>query len=157
MLSERLLEKFNSLTRRYPVRRSALIPMLLATQEEMGYLTAEAILFISDYLQVPEIEVHEVITFYTMLRRSPVGKYHLQVCTNISCLLLGAEEIFTHISKKLDIREGEITGDKLFSLTEVECLGACSSAPAMQINYDYHENLNYEKVDSILDELKRQG
>jgi NADH-quinone oxidoreductase subunit E len=157
MLSESLLEKFNSLIRKYPVKRSALIPMLLATQEEMGYLTAEAIQFISDYLQVPEIEVHEVITFYTMLRRSPVGKYHLQVCTNISCLLLGAEEILKHISKKLDIREGEVTRDKLFSLTEVECLGACSSAPAMQINYDYHENLNYQKVDSILDELKRQG
>jgi NADH-quinone oxidoreductase subunit E len=157
MLSESLLEKFNSLIRKYPVKRSALIPMLLATQEEMGYLTAEAIQFISDYLQVPEIEVHEVITFYTMLRSSPVGKYHLQVCTNISCLLLGAEEILKHISKKLDIREGEVTRDKLFSLTEVECLGACSSAPAMQINYDYHENLNYQKVDSILDELKRQG
>ena len=157
MLSESLLEKFNGLTRNYPVKRSALIPILLATQEEMGYLTAEAVRFISDYLQVPEIEVHEVITFYTMLRTTPVGKYHLQVCTNISCLLLGAEEIFEHISKKLEIKEGEISRDKLFSLTEVECLGACSSAPAMQINYDYHENLSPEKIDCILEELKRQS
>jgi NADH-quinone oxidoreductase subunit E len=157
MLSESLLEKFDGLTSQYPVKRSALIPMLLATQEEMGYLTAEAVQFISDYLQVPEIEVHEVITFYTMLRRKPVGKYHLQVCTNISCLLLGAEGIFEHISKKLEIREGEISRDNLFSLTEVECLGACSSAPAMQINYDYHENLTREKIDCILEALKGEG
>jgi NADH-quinone oxidoreductase subunit E len=157
MISDSLLDKFDGLTRKYPVKRSALIPMLLATQEELGYVTQQAVQFISDYLQVPEVEVQEVITFYTMLRSSPVGKYHLQVCTNISCLLLGAEELFEHISKKLEIRGGEITQDKLFSLVEVECLGACSSAPAMQINYDYHENLSHEKIDGILEELKRQG
>jgi len=156
MLPESLLKKFSGLTRKYPVKRSALIPILLATQEEMGYLTAEAVQFISDYLQVPEIEVREVITFYTMLRSRPVGKYHIQVCTNISCLLLGGEEILAHISRKLALKEGEMTRDKRFSLTEVECLGACSSAPAMQINYDYHENLSLEKVDGIIEELKQQ-
>jgi NADH-quinone oxidoreductase subunit E len=157
MLPESLLEKYRYLTSRYPAKRSALIPILLTTQEEMGYLTPESVRFISDYLRIPEIQVYEVITFYSMLRTTPVGKYHIQVCTNISCLLLGGEEIFEHISKRLGIKEGETTPDHLFSLVEVECLGACCNAPAMQINYKYHEDLSVQKVDKILDQLKQQG
>jgi NADH-quinone oxidoreductase subunit E len=154
MSSNSLLEKYDLLTSRYPVKRSALIPILLTTQEELGYLTPDSIRIVSDYLKIPEIEVYEVITFYSMLRTKPVGKSHIQVCTNISCLLLGGERIFAHISKRLGIKEGDITPDGLFSLTEVECLGACCNAPAMQINYTYHEDLTVTKVDRILDDLR---
>jgi len=156
MSSNSLLEKYDLLASRYPVKRSALIPILLTTQEELGYLTPDSIRFVSDYLKIPEIEVCEVITFYSMLRTKPVGKNHIQVCTNISCLLLGADGIFEHISRKLDLKEGETTPDGLFSLTEVECLGACCNAPAMQINYKYHEDLTVSKVDQILDGLSRE-
>ena len=155
MVSESLRQKFDELTSKYPVKRSALIPMLLTTQEEIGYLTSESIQFISEYLNIPAIEVYEVITFYSMLRTKPVGKNHIQVCTNISCLLLGGEQMFEHISERLGIKEGETSPDGVFSLIQVECLGACCNAPAMQVNYKYHEDLNIEKVDSILEELRR--
>ena|SRR5215831_7750446 len=154
MVSESLRQRFDELISKYPVKRSALIPILLTTQEEIGYLTSESIQFISEYLKIPPIEVYEVITFYSMLRTKPVGKNHIQVCTNISCLLLGGEQIFEHISERLGIKEGETTSDGVFSLVEVECLGACCKAPAMQVNYKYHEDLNIEKVDTILEELR---
>lgn len=157
MISAQLLAKYDSIVRNYPVKRSALIPILLTTQEEIGYLPTEAIRAISEYLDVPEVEVHEVVTFYSMLRTKPVGKHHVQVCTNISCLLLGGEEVFEHISGRLGICDGETTSDGLFSLTEVECLGACCNAPAMQINYQYYEDLTLEKVDRVLSDLKTQG
>ncbi|HVN82789.1 MAG TPA: NADH-quinone oxidoreductase subunit NuoE [Terriglobia bacterium] len=155
MLPENLLNKFGSLVNKYPVKRSALVPILLITQEELGYLTAESIRFIADYLGIPEIEVQEVITFYSMLRTTPVGKHHIQVCTNISCMLTGGEEIFRRFSEKLGIKEGETTHDRQYSLTEVECLGACANAPAIQINYQYHEDLTLEKVDRILEDLEK--
>jgi NADH-quinone oxidoreductase subunit E len=155
MISDSLLQQYDLLTSKYPVKRSALIPILLATQEELGYLTPDSIRVVSEYLKIPEIEVYEVITFYSMLRTKPVGRHHIQVCTNISCMLLGGEGIFQYIAKSLGIEKGETTADGLFSLTEVECLGACCNAPAMQINYSYHEDLNESKVDQILDALKR--
>jgi len=154
MTSAALIGKYDALASKYPVRRSALIPILLTTQEELGYLTPDSIRLVCEYMEIPEVEVYEVITFYSMLRTKPVGRNHIQVCTNISCLLLGGEAIFEHISKKLGIREGDTTSDGLFSLTEVECLGACCNAPAMQINYKYHEDLTPAKVDKILDEAR---
>ena len=157
MISDQLFARFDSIVRNYPVKRSALIPILLTTQEEQGYLSDQSIAAIARYLELPEIEVFEVVTFYSMLRRRPVGKNHIQVCTNISCLLLGGEEIFEHVSKRLAIKEGETTADGLFSLTEVECLGACCNAPAMQVNYKYHNDLTSEKVDQILLDLKKQA
>lgn len=154
MIPDQLLAKFDSLVQNYPVKRSALIPILLTTQEHLGHLSDESIAAIARYLELPEIEVYEVVTFYSMLRRQPVGKHHIQVCTNISCLLLGGDEIFEHVSKRLGIKEGETTGDGQFSLIEVECLGACCNAPAMQVNYTYHDDLTFEKVDQVLQELK---
>jgi NADH-quinone oxidoreductase subunit E len=156
MISDQLLAKFDSIVQNYPVKRSGLIPILLTTQEELGYLSDESIAAIARYLELPAIEVYEVVTFYSMLRRRPVGKHHVQVCTNISCLLLGGEEIFERVSKQLGIKEGETTRDGQFSLTEVECLGACCNAPAMQVNYTYHDDLTSEKVDQILLELKKR-
>jgi NADH-quinone oxidoreductase subunit E len=157
MISDQLLTKFDLIVHNYPVKRSALIPILLTTQEHLGYLPDESIAAIARYLEIPEIEVYEVVTFYSMLRRQPVGKHHIQVCTNISCLLLGGEEIFEHVSKRLGIKEGETTDDGQFSLTEVECLGACCNAPAMQVNYTYHDDLTFEKVDQVLQELKKRA
>ena len=157
MISDQLFARFDSIVRNYPVKRSALIPILLTTQEEQGYLSDQSIKEIASYLELPEIEVYEVVTFYSMLRRRPVGKHHIQVCTNISCLLLGGEEILEHVSKRLAIKEGEATADGLFSLTEVECLGACCNAPAMQVNYKYYNDLTSEKVDQILLDLKKQA
>lgn len=157
MLSDSLVQKFGSLVAKYPVKRSALIPILLTTQEELGYLTPESIHYIANYLDISEIEVHEVITFYSMLRTAPVGRHHIQVCTNISCMLLGGEQVLHHLSEELGIKEGEVTPDQLFSLTEVECLGACANAPAMQVNYRYHEDLTLDKVDQILKDLRKQS
>jgi NADH-quinone oxidoreductase subunit E len=156
-IPDKLLAQFQNIVQRYPVRRSALIPILLTTQEEFGYVPPELIQDLAQFVDVPEIDVHEVITFYSMLRTRPVGKHHIQVCTNISCMLLGGEEIYSRISEKLGISEGELTQDGRFSLTEVECLGACCNAPAMQINYQYHEDLTIEKVDRILKELKEES
>jgi NADH-quinone oxidoreductase subunit E len=156
-IPDSLLAQFESIIQKYPLRRSALIPILLTTQEEFGYIPVEMIHDLAQFVDVPEIDVHEVITFYSMLRTRPVGKHHIQVCTNISCMLLGGEEIFSHISQKLGISEGELTEDGLFSLTEVECLGACCNAPAMQINYKYHEDLTLEKVERILTDLKNDS
>ncbi|MEW5978733.1 MAG: NADH-quinone oxidoreductase subunit NuoE [Acidobacteriota bacterium] len=156
MFPESLQHKFDQIVARYPVKRSALIPILLTIQEEEGFLSPEALRFVARYLELQEVDVLEVVTFYSMLRTKPAGKNHVQVCTNISCLLLGGEEIFQHISKRLGIGEGETTEDRLFSLAEVECLGACCNAPAMQVNYQYHEDLTLEKVDQILDELRRR-
>lgn len=156
-IPDSLLAQFQAIVQKYPVRRSALIPILLTTQEDFGYIPVEMIKDLAQYVDVPEIDVHEVITFYSMLRTRPVGKHHIQVCTNISCMLLGGEEIYSNISEKLGISEGELTQDGRFSLTEVECLGACCNAPAMQINYKYHEDLTIEKVDRILKELKDES
>ena len=156
-IPDSLLAQFQSILQKYPVRRSALIPILLTAQEEFGYIPVEMIRDLAQFVDVPEIDVHEVITFYSMLRTHPVGKHHIQVCTNISCMLLGGEEIFSRISEKLGISEGELTEDGRFSLTEVECLGACCNAPAMQVNYKYHEDLTLEKVERILNELKNES
>ena len=154
MLSEALKKKFDDLLTRYPVKRSALVPMLLFGQDEVGYVSAEIIAEVARRLGVPTIEVDEVITYYSMLRRQPAGKYHLQVCTNVSCMLCGGQEILEHCQKKLGIGHKQTTPDGTFSLEEVECLGACCGAPAMQVNYDYYENLTPEKVDALLEKLK---
>lgn len=156
MLPDRLLQQFSSLISKYPVKRSSLIPMLLYSQEEFGYVTDESIQCIADALGIPEIDVREVISFYSMLRTRPVGRFHIQVCTNISCLLLDGENILKHISSRLGIQPGELTADRAFSLAEVECLGACCDAPAMQINHTYYENLTFDKVDQILSQLRNE-
>jgi NADH-quinone oxidoreductase subunit E len=154
MLSDALQKKFDEFLTRYPVKRSAMVPMLLAGQDEVGYISDEIIEEVARRIGVPTIEVVEVISYYSMLRRQPAGKYHLQVCTNISCMLRGGEEILTHCQKKLGIGHKQTTPDGKFSLEEVECLGACCGAPAMQVNYDYYENLTPEKVDALLEKLK---
>jgi NADH-quinone oxidoreductase subunit E len=157
MLSDALKKKFDQVIARYPLKRSAIVPLLMFAQDEIGYVSDEAIEEIARRVEVRPIEVIEDISYYAMLHRQPIGKYNFQVCTNISCLLRGAEEIFAHCSKKLTIGHKQTTPDGLFSLEEVECLGACCGAPAMQVNYDFHENLTPEKIDWLIDSLRKNG
>jgi NADH-quinone oxidoreductase subunit E len=139
------------------VKRSALIPMLLYAQDEVGYLPDEVVQNIAQRLGLTELEVRNVITYYSLLRTKPLGKYHVQVCTNISCMLSGAYELMEHCEQKLGIGHKETTPDGVFSLEEVECIGACSWAPAVQVNYDFHLNVDNAKIDQVLDDYRRQA
>lgn len=153
-LSSELEQRFTRLTTQYPVRRSALIPMLLYAQDELGYISDELIDDIAARLEITPLDIRNVLTYYSMLRTKPVGKYNVQVCTNISCMLLGAEELFKHCQQKLGIGNKQVTPDGLFTLEEVECIGACSWAPAIQINYDFHLDVDDGKMDNLLDEYR---
>ena len=135
---------------RYPTQRAPLVPMLLYAQDEVGYLSDEVIQEIAKRVGLSELEVRNVISYYSMLRTKPMGKYHVQVCTNISCLLSGSDGIFEHCKEKLGIENKQVTSDGRFSLEEVECIGACSWAPAIQVNYEFHEELTPQKLDSVL-------
>ncbi len=138
----------------YPIKRSVLVPMLLYVQDELGYLSDEAIAEIAQRVGTTDLEVRNVISYYSMLHTKPNGKYNVQVCTNISCMLRGAEEVLEHCKKKLGIGQKETTPDGQFSLDEVECIGACSWAPAAQVNYEFHEELTPEKMDEVLERYK---
>lgn len=155
MLSDALKAKFDKVIARYPLKRSAIVPLLLFAQDEIGYVSDEAVEEIARRVEVPSIEVVEDIGYYSMLHRHPIGKYNFQVCTNVSCLLRGGEEILGHCSKRLGIGHKQTTADGRFSLEEVECLGACCGAPAMQVNYDFYENLTPAKIDRLIEELKQ--
>ena len=139
----------------YPTKRSVLVPTLLYAQDETGSLSDEVIKELADRLELTELEVRNVISYYSMLITHPRGKYNVQVCTNIACLLRGGAELFEHCEKKFGVKHKGTTADGLFSLEEVECIGACSWAPAVQVNYDFHENLTTEKLDQVLDQYKR--
>ncbi len=157
LFSPALAARFDKLVTLYPVRRSALVPMLLYAQDEVGYLSDDVVAEIAERIGATELEVRNVISYYSMLTTKPRGKYNVQVCTNISCMVRGGEEILHHCAKKLGIGNKDTTPDGLFSLEEVECIGACSWAPAAQVNYDFHENLTTEKMDGILEGYKKKG
>lgn len=156
VISDKLGQFFDAKMKEYPTRRSFLVPMLLYTQDELGYLSDQAIAYLAEKTGLTELEVRNVISYYSMLHTKPLGKYHVQVCANISCMLRGADELMEHCEKKLGIGHKQITPDGIFSLEEVECIGACSWAPAVQVNYDFHENLTPEKMDKILEEYKNK-
>ena len=155
--SDQFETRFAEMLTHYPTKRSLLVPTLLYAQDEVGYLSDEVIKELAHRLDLTELEVRNVISYYSMLTTKPRGKYNVQVCTNISCILRRAEEIFQHCEQTLGIGHKQTTPDGLFSLEEVECIGACSWAPAIQINYDFHENLTPEKMDKLLDEYKKKG
>lgn len=134
--------------------RSLIIPALWLVQEQCGYVPDEAVPYLAQLLPVPEIMVREAVTWYSMFRNKKVGKYHLQVCHNLSCSLRGADGLLAHLKARLGIAPGEITADGKFSLGTVECLASCGTAPVMQVNDRYYENLTKEKVDQILADLK---
>ncbi len=155
--SPELEARFAKMIANYPPGRQkgALIPMLLYAQDEVGAVTDEVIDEVSRRLNVPRVEIEEVLGYYTMLTREPRGRYHLQICTNISCMLTGGEELFEHACRKLGIGNGQKTPDGQFSLEEVECLGACSWAPAIQVNYDFHYQMTPEKLDRLIESLRK--
>jgi NADH-quinone oxidoreductase E subunit len=139
---------------KYPVMRSAILPLMFIVQRERGYLDPPGISYLARRLGLRITDIWEVATFYSMIQTKPVGKYHIQICKTLSCKLLGADKITEHCSTKLGIKPGETTSNDKFSLSLVECLGSCGTAPMFQINFDYHENLTPEKVDQILDSLR---
>ena len=153
-LSPELDAKFNQLVARYPVKRSALIPMMLYAQDELGHLGDEILEEIATRLGLNMSQVTETLAYYSMLHRKPMGRYHIQVCTNISCMLRGGKELYEHVQKRLGIGNKEVSPSGTFSLEEVECMGACTGAPALQVNYDFHENLDAAKADAILEQLE---
>jgi NADH-quinone oxidoreductase subunit E len=144
--------RFDQLAVKYPVKRSALVPMLLYAQDELGYITEAAIHELATRLDLFDLDVRNVLSYYSMLRTKPAGKYNVQVCTNISCMLRGGYEILDHCRARLGIGHKQVTPDGMFSLEEVECIGACCWAPAIQVNYDFHDDLTTVKVDDILAE-----
>jgi NADH-quinone oxidoreductase subunit E len=145
--------EFERLLTRYPDKDAVILPALHLAQKEQGYVSDEAIVHIAELLSTSPARIEGVATFYTMYNRKPVGKYHVQICRNISCSLLGAEHLIGHVSRKLGVKPGETTPDGKFTLTKVECLGSCGTAPVMQVNDDYHENLDEARIDAILDNL----
>jgi NADH-quinone oxidoreductase subunit E len=153
--SDEFETRFTMMVGHYPTKRSVLVPTLLYAQDEIGYLSDEVIQEIARRLELTELDVRNVISYYSMLTTKPRGKYNVQVCTNIACMLRGGEELFAHCRKKLGIGHKQTTEDGRFTLEEVECIGACSWAPAIQVNYDFHENLTLEKLDQVLDGYKK--
>ncbi len=154
-LSPKLAAKFEQLQNRYPVKRSALIPMMMYAQDEYGYITDEMVSEIAGRLNLNNVQVEETLAFYSMLRRKPMGKHHVQVCTNVACMLRGGTELLTHAKKRLEIGHKETTPDGVFSLEEVECIGACTGAPAVQVNYDFYENVTPRNFDRLIEELDK--
>jgi NADH-quinone oxidoreductase subunit E len=155
--SQEFETRFAEMVGHYPTKRSALVPTLLYAQDEIGYLSDEAIAEIAARLDLTELDVRNVLSYYSMLTTKPRGKYNVQVCTNIACMLKGGEELLHHCAKKLGIGHKQTTPDGVFTLEEVECIGACSWAPAIQVNYDFHENLTPETLDQVLDGYKKKG
>jgi NADH-quinone oxidoreductase subunit E len=156
LISDKLKIEIDHWLKKFPAdqKQSAVLSALRFAQEENGgWLTDEIMRDVADYLEMPFIAVYEVATFYSMYELNPVGKNKLSICTNISCMLAGCDKIVNHLHKKLNIKLGETTEDKKFTLKEVECLGACANAPVMHIGHKYYEDLTPEKVDKILEEL----
>jgi NADH-quinone oxidoreductase subunit E len=155
VISEKLDAFFTEKMKEYPTKRSFLVPMLLYSQDEVGAITDDVVAHLAKKTELTELEVRNVVSYYSMLRTRPAGKYNVQVCTNISCMLRGADELYDHCKKTLGIGHKQTTPDGMFSLEEVDCIGACSWAPAVQVNYDFHENLTPDKMDGVLEKYKK--
>lgn len=154
-LSEQGLVEVKKELTRYEARESAIIPSLfIAQKENNGFITPEMITHLARVMDIPEARINEVFKFYTMFNQKPVGKYHVQVCTNISCALEGSREMASHICKELGVKLNEVTSDGRFTVSRVECLGSCGTAPMMQVNDDYHERLTPETAMNLLRGMK---
>src|SRR5947209_10237003 len=155
MLSQKAIEEIEALKARYPSARSALMPALYIAQDENGgYLSKEALRDVADVMGLTPADVESVASFYSMYNKRPVGKYMIEVCTNISCSLLGAQSLAQHIEERLGVPIGENTPDGLFTVKRVECMAACGGAPAIQVNGLYHENMTAERFDALVEELR---
>ncbi|EQB63475.1 MAG: NADH dehydrogenase I subunit E [candidate division Zixibacteria bacterium RBG-1] len=156
ILSEKTQKKILAEKNKYPQPKTAILPALYAVYEEFGYLSNETMKETGELLNIPFLEIVEVASFYTMFPKKPTGKYFLQVCTNLSCALLGAEDLVKHLEEKLKVKTGQVTPDGVFSIGRVECLGSCGTAPMLQVNnLHFQEDLTKEKVDKLLEELKK--
>ena len=156
MLSEAAQKRIAKLKDKYPQKRSAILPAVHVVLEEVGFYNRDILKQVAELLDLSEMEVTETLSFYTYFPKQGVGKFHIQVCTNVSCMLSGAEQLVGYLEKKLKIKIGETTSDGLFTLSAVECLGSCGTAPVMQINQTYYENLTKAKVEQIIEELKKE-
>src|SRR6266403_2811433 len=154
-ISPQLTARFERLQNAYPVKRSALIPMLMYAQDEFGFVGEEMIAEIAGRLDLRTVQVEETLEYYSMLHRKPMGKHHVQVCTNVACMLRGGYDILEQAKKRLEIGHKEVTKDGVFSLEEVECIGACTGAPAIQVNYDFYENVTPLSLDRLIEDLDK--
>jgi NADH-quinone oxidoreductase subunit E len=152
-LSDALKIRSASLAAHYPRKQAALLPVLHAVQVELGCITPEAERDVAVLLGIKPIQVREAVTFYSMFRRRPIGRYHLQVCDNLSCGLRGSGAVLEHLRRRLGIGPGQTTADGRFTLTTVECLGACENAPCLMVDFEYHGNVDPDTVDKLLDGL----
>lgn len=155
-LSENIKTKINGMRANFPTEQALLLPLLHSIQEERGWISLDSMKEAAEFLHLPLMKVREVVTFYTMYNQKPVGKAHIQICANISCWLKGADHLIECAEKKLGIKPGETTADGKFTLSEVECLGACGTAPALQMNEEYFENLSAEKLTTLIDEWSKE-
>jgi NADH-quinone oxidoreductase subunit E len=161
-LSASVVTRLEKIRHQFPTEQALLIPALHFVQEESGYLSMQSLRDIGEFLHLPLAKVREVVSFYTMFNQEPVGKVHLQLCTNISCWLNGSDKLLSCLKKRLNINghhehiHGETTSDGRYTLTQVECLASCGTAPVLQVNEDYHEGLNEEKLNRLMDDLDRQ-
>jgi len=147
-------KKFDEAVKKYPQKKAALLPALWLVQEQMGWVSPESMEYLAGLLDVTPAYVYETVSFYTMYNRKPIGRHHIQVCDSICCSLREAKGTVEYLKKKLGIHVGETTPDGRFHLSTVECLGSCGTAPMMQVDNDYYENLTEEKIDQILERLK---
>ncbi|HEX4030924.1 MAG TPA: NAD(P)H-dependent oxidoreductase subunit E [Terracidiphilus sp.] len=154
IFSPRLAARFDALVEKYPVKRSALVPMLLYAQDEIGYLSDAVIAEVAERIGITVLDVRNVATYYSMLRFKPAGRYNIQVCTNISCMLRGAYPLFERFQQELGVGHKGVTADGVFSLEEVECIGVCCWAPAIQVNYDFHDDLTPDHVPGIVESYR---
>lgn len=156
IFNEEDLKKVEEIKSRYPQSQAALLPVLWMVQEKEGWISEDSMKYVGDLLNIPYEHIYGVITFYTMFNDKPRGKYHLQICTNVSCMLRGGYELFKYASEKLKIKNNETTEDGMFTIEEVECLGSCGTAPMMQVNNkEYYENLSVEKFEKIIENFKK--
>ena len=154
MFTEENLKKIEELRKRYPTSQALTLPVLWLAQEQFGHISEETMKYVAKLLDVPFGHILGVVTFYTMFHKDPVGKNHVEVCTNISCLLRGSGQIVKHLEQKLGIKMGETSKDMNWTLSEVECMGSCGTAPMFAVGEEYYENLSIQKVDEILARLK---
>lgn len=152
--SPETLKKFEETVARYPKKEAAMLPVLYLAQQEFGHIGSEAIEYIAKLMGQAPVRVQGVVSFYTMFNMKPIGRHHIQVCRTLPCALRGAERVTGLLKQKLGIEPGQTTPDGRFTLSEVECLASCGTAPMMQVNDDYFENLTEEKIDQILDAMK---